>query len=324
VFTFAEADKASLKVERSNDGTLRVTMRGEVYDGRSFIRAMMEGPSNPKTSRAPYDLDLDIKIGAVAGFNGEAVRGLELRVSRRAGQIRSFSLAARIGRDAPLMGELRARSAGRTVIYIESGDAGALLRFTDLYSRAFGGRLVAEMDPPTADNTPQHGVLNMVGFTVRGETALDRVATSGPAEPGGVTRERGQGIDFSRMRMEFTRSPGRLVVRDGVVWGPTVGATMDGYIDFRREDVRLRGTFVPAYALNNLFARLPIIGLFLGGGENEGVLGVTYEVVGTLSDMVLRVNPVSAVAPGFLRKLFEFRGGEERAYAPTPQPSPLR
>lgn len=324
VFTFAEADKASLKVERSNDGTLRATMRGDLYDGRNFIRAMMEGPSNPKTSRAPYDLDLDIKIGAVAGFNGEAIRGLDLRLTRRNGQIRNFSLAARIGRDAPLTGELRARSGGRAVIYIESGDAGALLRFTDIYSRAFGGRLVVEMDPPTADHTPQHGVLNMVGFTVRGEAALDRVAAGGPAEPGGVAPGRSQGIDFARMRMEFTRSPGRLVVRDGVVWGPAVGATMDGYIDFRREDVRLRGTFVPAYALNNLFARLPIIGLFLGGGENEGVLGVTYEVVGTPSDMVLRVNPVSAVAPGFLRKLFEFRGGEERASAPTPQPSPLR
>ena len=28
--------------------------------------------------------------------------------------------------------------------------------------------------------------------------------------------------------------------------------------------------FVPAYALNNFLARVPVLGLFLGGGQNEG------------------------------------------------------
>jgi hypothetical protein len=113
------------------------------------------------------------------------------------------------------------------------------------------------------------------------------------------------------MRVEFTRSPGRFTVRDGVVWGPSVGATMDGYLDYSRDEVRLRGTFVPAYALNNMFGRLPIVGLFLGGGSNEGLLGITYQVVGSPQRPVLQVNPMSAVAPGFLRKLFEFRGANE-------------
>jgi hypothetical protein len=85
---------------------------------------------------------------------------------------------------------------------------------------------------------------------------------------------------------------------------------MDGYLDYARDEVRLRGTFVPAYALNNMFGRLPIVGLFLGGGSNEGLLGITYQVVGSPQSPVLQVNPMSAVAPGFLRKLFEFRGGD--------------
>jgi hypothetical protein len=116
------------------------------------------------------------------------------------------------------------------------------------------------------------------------------------------------------MRVDFTRSPGRLSLRDGVVSGPAIGATVDGQIDFLREDVRLRGTLVPAYALNNIPAQLPILGLFLGGGKNEGLLGVTYEVVGPPNAMTLRVNPMSAVAPGFLRKLFEFRNTDDQAW----------
>ena len=54
----------------------------------------------------------------------------------------------------------------------------------------------------------------------------------------------------------------------------------------------MRGTFVPAYALNNFLARLPVLGFFLGGGQNEGVFGMTYEVVGPTGNATLRVNPI--------------------------------
>ncbi|WP_164055925.1 hypothetical protein, partial [Serratia marcescens] len=47
---------------------------------------------------------------------------------------------------------------------------------------------------------------------------------------------------------------------------------------------------------------------FLGGAPDEGVIGITYEIAGQVSQPRLTVNPLSAVAPGFLRKMFEFRG----------------
>jgi hypothetical protein len=73
----------------------------------------------------------------------------------------------------------------------------------------------------------------------------------------------------------------------------------------------MSGTFVPMYGLNNMFGQIPIVGLFLGGGSNEGLIGVTYEVVGTPGAPVLRVNPISAMAPGVFRKIFEFGTGKQ-------------
>src|SRR5262249_8131261 len=137
------------------------------------------GPADPNTPRPTYDLDLDIKVGAVAGFHGEALRGLELRLSRRAGEIRSFALNAKIGTDAQLSGDLRGR-ARRQVAYVESSDAGALFRFTDMYSRIYGGKMWVALEPPTPDQAPKDGILNISEFTVRGEAALDRVASSAP------------------------------------------------------------------------------------------------------------------------------------------------
>jgi hypothetical protein len=112
------------------------------------------------------------------------------------------------------------------------------------------------------------------------------------------------------MRAEFTRQNGQLTIREGVLKGPLIGGTIKGSIDSESQ-VRMSGTFVPIYGLNNMFGQLPILGLFLGGGSNEGLIGVTYEVVGSLGQPELRVNPISVMAPGVLRKIFEFNPGKQ-------------
>jgi hypothetical protein len=54
------------------------------------------------------------------------------------------------------------------------------------------------------------------------------------------------------------------------------------------------------------------------GGSNEGLFGVNYGITGAMSSPTLNVNPLSAVAPGFLRKIFG-AGGEGYAGRPTPE-----
>jgi hypothetical protein len=270
------------------------------------------------------DLDLEIKLGAVPGHHGEALRSLDLKLTRRAGQIRTFAMTGKLGQNGMVTGDMRARG-GRQVLYVESNDAGAFFRFNDIYPRIVGGAMSVAMEPPTADRAPQEGLLNIHDFMVRGEPALDRVASTQPTPDdrhgGRAYAPTNSGVGFARMRVEFTRSPGRLVMREGVVRGPSIGGTVEGHLDYARDEVRLRGTFVPAYALNNMFGQIPIVGLFLGGGSNEGLLGVTYQVVGSPQAPVLQVNPMSAVAPGFLRKIFDFpagatAGSEDRGLRP--------
>jgi hypothetical protein len=303
VFALSDGDKATLKAERGADGALRMILRGDVYDGRGFVKSTLTGAggNRPKQDK---DIDVDVKLGTVLGFNGETLRGLELRVSRRSGVITGLALNAKLGRDAPVVGELRTRGTnGRQFVIVETNDAGAFFRFNDIYAKVGGGEMWVALDPQSADRAPQEGILDVRGFIVRGEAALERVA-AGPQQPGGPS----PGVEFSHLRVDFTRSLGRFTIRDGLLKGPAIGGTVDGYIDYHRDEVRMRGTFVPLYGLNNMFGQLPIVGPFLGG-SNEGLLGVTYEVVGPPSTPVLRVNPISAVAPGLLRKFFEFPGG---------------
>jgi len=312
-FSVSDGDKVSLKADRGSDGVLRVAMRGDIFDGTNFVKSSLAGVTADKPKQKQVDLDLDIKIATVVGYNGETLRGLDLKLMRRGERIRSFAMNAKIGRDTPLNGDLRLRASDKhQVIFFETDDAGALFRFTDMYPRMFGGQMWVAMDPPTPDQAPQIGTLYIRNFVVRGEPGLDRVVSGAPGQAP-------SGVDFSEMHCEFTRVPGRMSVRDGVVRGPVVGATIEGQIDYVKDDVRLRGTFVPFYGLNNMFGQIPIVGIFLGAGSNEGLLGITYETSGPPNAPRITVNPVTAIAPGLLRKFIPTPSNFDRNFIPQAQ-----
>ncbi len=140
-------------------------------------------------------------------------------------------------------------------------------------------------------------LISISNFAVRGESGLDPVLANAPNAGNRGT------VEFTQLRADFTRTAGRMLVHDGVVRGPAVGATIDGQIDYGRDEVQLRGTFIPLYGLNNVFGQIPIVGIFLGG--NEGLVGISYEVTGPPGNTRLKVNPMTAIAPGVLRKFFE-------------------
>ena len=260
---------------------MRVTVRGDLYDGRSFIKSAMAGggSSGSKQKHDNKDIDLDVKLGTVVGYHGETLRGLDLRLSRRGGVITSLALNAKLGRDTPLTGDVRGRgNTGRPVIFVETNDAGAFFRFNDIYPKIIGGEMWVALDPQSADQSPQDGILNIREFTVRGESALDRVAGSQPGS---------QGVEFSRMRVDFTRSVGKLTIKEGIVRGQVDGATVDGYIDYTRDDAHarhLRAALWPQQHVRSDPDRRALL-----GGSNEGLL-VTYEVVGPPNGPILRVN----------------------------------
>jgi Protein of unknown function len=315
-YGFSDGDRASLKVDRMSDGTLRAIMRGDAYDGRGFLKALAGASAKASPKRPPADIDLDMKLGAVLGHNGEALRGLELKMSRRNGEIRSLGLTAKIGLSGTLTGELRGRPGGRQVVELESSDAGALFRFSDVYSRMTGGQMTTVMDAPSPANPVQLGTISVRNFAVHDESQLERAVANGNQA------QRNANMAFSGMKVDFTRGPGRIALHDGVVRGPVLGGTIDGVINYADDEVHLRGTLIPLYGANNLLGQLPIVGLFLGG-EKEGLVGVTYEVVGKPAGPVLHVNPLSALAPGLLRKVFEFPANNPYTPPPNDDSTPL-
>lgn len=297
-FKLSSGDNAHLLAERAGRG-FRLNLRGNSFDLRPFLRGLQSG--RMEAGGTPVDFDLDLATTVLVGFGGELMGGAELKLARRGGQVTELNLKGAFGRAATrISSSLQGKN---TQLAITSQDGGALARFLDLYSRAYGGQLQA--DVTLMPNEAQQGVVQMRDFMLRGEAGLRSVSPN--ARDGQAVMRGTDDVPFTKLRAEFTRKPGRLEVHDAVMWGPQVGGTMEGTLDYAGDRVSIKGTFVPAYALNNLFAQVPILGPFLGGGQYEGLFAVPFIITGRASAPELKMNPVSVIAPGFLRKLFEIQ-----------------
>ena len=66
------------------------------------------------------------------------------------------------------------------------------------------------------------------------------------------------------------------------------------------------GTLIPAYSLNSILSRIPLLGAVLNGGEKGGgIFAATYTYRGNVATAEPSVNPLAALAPGFLRHIFD-------------------
>ena len=244
--------------------------------------------------RAAKDFDLDMKIASVSGANRQSISGLELNLSRRGGDDRLAYLRGRLGQ-----GTLAAGRGSDGLLRLTSNDAGALAKFADLYTRMEGGNL--DLVLRTGGGTSS-GEATVTDFALRDEPAFRRLIAAAPSPDSGRAVDP-QLARFEKATIAFAHTPGALDIKDAVIYNPYMGLTTEGTVDFARNAINLSGTFVPAYAVNTLLGKIPLVGVLLGGGKNEGLFAITYRAQGPLNDPRLTVNPLSAIAPGILRKI---------------------
>lgn len=190
----------------------------------------------------------------------------------------------------------------RRVFSARTEDAGALLRSLDLLGTVRGGRLEAAgaVDPEGMAT----GRLTIKDYRLVDAPVLAKLL-SVAALTGIVDALTGEGISFETLEAPFTYGNDLLTVKDFRTHGPSLGLTGDGTIDLARDHLALSGTLVPAYAVNSLLGKLPLVGGLLSGFEKDGGLfAASYSVSGPTGEPDIRVNPLSALAPGFLRNIF--------------------
>ena len=119
-----------------------------------------------------------------------------------------------------------------------------------------------------------------------------------------ISALRGPGLEFARLIAPFRLVNDVLEVEDARAFSPSLGFTAKGRIDLEMRVANVHGTIVPAYFFNSLLGGIPLIGRLFSPEKGGGVFAATYSVRGALDDPAVRVNPLAALTPGFLRGVF--------------------
>src|SRR5690606_2327704 len=113
-------------------------------------------------------------------------------------------------------------------------------------------------------------------------------------------------VKFETAAANLAKGEKRIDIELGVLRGSDIGLTFQGMLFDAENRISMTGTFMPLYGLNRIFGELPVIGQILGNGRDRGLIGITFKLFGDYRDPGIEINPISLIAPGIFRQLFEF------------------
>jgi hypothetical protein len=301
-------DDVSVSLDRAGGG-YRIGITGSSFDARSLIKQLTRDADAASDAVEGLPITIEASLDEMRGFHGEALSQVRLDYRGTGSKIERLEFSAVTASGRPVRFTHSTSGSGRQIA-MNSTDAGALVRFLDIYERMEGGSI--ELALSGVADEPLTGHVNARDFWVVNEPRLGSIVSSTPA---GGDRSLNQAVrsqlDAARVQIErlyalVGKGPGFLSVNRGVLRGPSLGTTFRGLIYDSDGNMDLSGTFIPAYGLNRIFGEIPLIGRILGNGPDGGLIGITYRLSGSAGEPQLQINPLSVVAPGIFRSVFEF------------------
>jgi hypothetical protein len=300
-------DDFALSIKRSK-GSYDVSISGNSADVRPILVRMKSTSGGGDGSSV--DVTVHAKLDKVVGFNDESIGNFKALFAISGGHVINADLSGVTRSGEAVVSEMT-KGGDNGTIHVTSGDAGAIARFADIYRHMRGGLLNLSLQSSGSDSWD--GSLDIRNFAITNEKRLQSIVSTPSGRNGqSLNSAVKQNIDTSAQN--FQRAFARLFVRqgvvaieNGVVRGDQVGATFQGTVKDKKGNTDMTGTFMPAYGLNRLFAELPIIGFILGNGSDRGLIGITFKLTGNFDSPNLQINPLSIIAPGVFRQIFEFQ-----------------
>ncbi|MBE7209517.1 MAG: hypothetical protein INR65_00720 [Gluconacetobacter diazotrophicus] len=233
------------------------------------------------------------------------------------GPSRSFSaVRATIDDDGVRMRRVRLDAAGPTPVSVRldpvsegrhlSGsvaDTGRLLAALGVTDRFSGGRLLLDGSFDDRMNaSPLSGTVEIGPFLMPDAPRAARMARDLTLY-GWLAAPPSPGMRIDRFSVPFRYDGDLLSIHDARANNAALGVTATGGIDLRRDRIALRGTLVPAWAINRLPGTLPLVGRLFSPEKGGGLFAATFAVTGPLGNPKVKVNPWSLLLPGALRRL---------------------
>lgn len=301
-FTLGSTSFAA-KVRRAPDRGLLIEIDGTGFDAAPFISQDLGGIDAPELPALKLTGKFDkFWIGSGAPANNVTM-DLQ-RDDKRWRQIIVEGLLPAGGKAISV--RMRPKDDGHH-LEIFSADAGSLLKAMDVTDTIRDGIIEINGTRKGGPEAPWRGIAEMKRFRVADAPAFARLLTI--ASLTGINDTiSGNGISFSRLSFPFVFEKDVAVITEARAVGSELGITASGSIDFGKDAIDLNGTIIPAYTINSLLGQIPILGTILTGEKGGGIFAASYKVRGPVEKPEMSVNPLSALAPGFLRNLLSGTG----------------
>lgn len=201
---------------------------------------------------------------------------------------------------------------------IFADDAGSFFRAFDIVGAMQGGVLeITGKYDDNKDGNPFAGRFLISDFVLKNAPVLGKILNLASLS-GLFDTLSGKGMRFDKLAADLWFAKDVAKLSKAIMKGSSVGVTADGVVRIGEATIDMKGTVIPAYALNSLVGEIPVIGELITGGKHQGVLGVDYTVKGPYKKPVISVNPLSAFTPGFLRNIFDIFDAPDTGDIPVP------
>ncbi|MFN3548504.1 MAG: DUF3971 domain-containing protein [Mesorhizobium sp.] len=302
-------DEIAVKLVKSGKG-YDVGVEGASFDARSVIKLYLAETEKAEKAVESVPITLGVTVGRTVGFNNEVMTGLNVSLRGTGTDLGALRIAAISARGAPVAIVNETDATGRNVS-IRSTDAGAVLRFLNIYEYMHGGTI--DLALAAKSDGPLRGQIEARDFQVINDPKLRSLISAPPPDGDGRSLSQVARRELDDRKARFQRGyalvekgDGYLSIDRGLLRGAEIGATFQGELYDQRGNIDITGTFMPAYGVNRLFGEIPLFGQILGNGRDRGLIGITFRLAGDSKSPQLQVNPISAIAPGIFRSIFEF------------------
>jgi hypothetical protein len=294
---------AAVQAKPTEDGVLSLFLTGDYLNVEPWVDQAFQTQSSAVS--APVRLTASIKklsldenyhlLDAAALFSSD---GTTTQHARLKGQAKSGPFLAEITKDP----DAETRS-----VHINIPDAGlAALTLLSLDSITGGVLELNGKLPPAGQNGGVMGDIKLTDFTLVRAPAFAQILSlaslTGLADTLG-----GSGLAFSEFETKFAMEKGVVKIRDARASGPALGLTVDGDVGISDKTLDMNGVLVPSYTVNSVLGDIPLLGDIIVGKKGEGVFALNYSIKGPFAATQVSVNPLSALTPGFLRRIFDVK-----------------
>lgn len=193
------------------------------------------------------------------------------------------------------------KSNGEHYLSIDSNNAGSTLRVLRLYENMNGGILRIEAKKDLNQNMIGHAKIR--DFKIANTPLLAKLLTVASFS-GMLDLLKGDGLVFSHFDAPFAYKNKILKIDGAKMFGNVLGLTATGTVNRVTSDVNIEGIISPAYSLNTMVGKIPLVGSMLAGKDGT-VFAVDYNISNTLDDPKININPLSILSPNAVKDLFE-------------------